>query len=258
MADDTARYTLETITDWRAWTPKLFSFRTTRPAGFCFKAGQFVRLGVTKADGGEVWRPYSMVSAPQHDYLEFYSIVVPGGEFTTALAQLGVGDAVRVNRLALGFLTLDRFADGRELWLLSTGTGLAPFVSMLYEADTWRRFEKLVVVHCVREAAELAYRDLIPTLAAEAGVPELADRLVYVPVVTREAVPGVLGQRVTALIANGELERRVGFAFDLERSRVMICGNPDMVDDTRAVLGERGFALSRRAVPGQLAVEQYW
>ncbi|AXK40057.1 ferredoxin--NADP reductase [Crenobacter cavernae] len=255
---DSARYTTETISDWHAWTPKLFSFRTTRPEGFRFVPGQFVRLGVEKADGSEVWRPYSMVSAPRHDYLEFYSIVVPHGEFTTELSRLGGGDKVMVNKVPLGFLTLDRFQGGNELWMLSTGTGLAPFISMLYEADAWRRFEKLVVVHCVRESVELAYRKLIPTLASDAGVPELAERLIYVPVVTREALPGALGHRVTRLIEDGELEAHVGLKFDLERSRVMICGNPEMVDDTHSLLKTRGFALSKRAAPGQIAVEQYW
>ena len=143
---DTDKYTEEIITEIQVWAPNLFSFRTTRDRGFRFVAGQFARLGV-EAAGEIVWRAYSIVSAPYDEFLEFYSIVVPGGAFTSQLAALRVGDRVLVERRSLGFLTTDRFELGRDLWMLSTGTGLAPFLSILYDLKTWETYENLVLVH---------------------------------------------------------------------------------------------------------------
>lgn len=252
------QYTVETITAIRGWTPKLFSLRLTRSPGFRFTAGQFARLGVEK-DGRTVWRAYSMVSSSFDDHLEFFSIVVPGGEFTSELARLSVGDRVHVGKAAFGYLTLDRFQGGRDLWLLATGTGVAPFLSILAEPDVWQRFENVILVYSVREAAELVYRDEIAALARHPLFGEDAARkLRFVPVVTRETVDGTLGQRITALIEQGTLEREAGLAFDPVHSRVMICGNPEMVADTRRILQGCGLALSRLSAPAQLAVEQFW
>ena len=142
----------------------LFSLRCTRDAGFRFRAGQFVRLGVRKASGCIVWRAYSVVSAPHDDYLEFFSIVVPGGEFTSELSRLRSGDELLVEKQATGFLTLDRFPDGRDLWLIGTGTGLAPFLSILQDLEAWQRFERIVLVYSARDRGELAYQELIAEL----------------------------------------------------------------------------------------------
>lgn len=128
MTASTDKFTHQTLLDVQPLTPNLFTLRTTRDAGFRFRAGQFARLGVIKADGSTVWRAYSMVSSPFDEFLEFFSIVVPGGEFTSELSRLEVGDTLMVERQAYGYLTLDRFVDGRDLWLLSTGTGVAPFL----------------------------------------------------------------------------------------------------------------------------------
>lgn len=127
-----------------------FSFKTSRPRGFRFTAGQFARLGVKKANGTVAWRAYSMVSGPYDDHLEFYSIVVPGGEFTTELARLRVGDPLFIDKQNHGFLTLSRFSGGTDLWLLSTGTGIAPFLSMLRDPDAWQAYGHIVLVHSVR------------------------------------------------------------------------------------------------------------
>ena len=132
--------------------------------GFRFRAGQFARLGVTRADGSVVWRAYSMVSAPHDEYLDFFSIVVPGGEFTSELSRLRQGDSLLIDRQAFGFLTLDRFVGGRDLWLLATGTGIAPFLSILQDFEVWERFERIKLVYSVREARELAYQPLIAGL----------------------------------------------------------------------------------------------
>jgi ferredoxin/flavodoxin---NADP+ reductase len=258
------KYTVETITAIQQWTDHLFSFKTTRPKGFRFTAGQFARLGVlTPENGKPVWRAYSMVSAEYDEYLEFYSIVVPGGEFTTQLYKLRVGDAVLIDKTAFGFLTLDRFVDGKHLWLLSTGTGLAPFVSIIHQLEAWERFEKIIVVHSVREPAELVYQDVITELRTHPYLGEVAThKLVYIPVVTRQAVPGhlnTLNARITTLLKDGRLEQAVGLPMTLQDSRIMLCGNPAMVDETRQLLKARGFTTSRQSIPGgQIAVENYW
>ncbi|WXL25133.1 ferredoxin--NADP reductase [Ectopseudomonas mendocina] len=255
---DSEKFTRQTLLEVNTLTPSLFTLRSTRDAGFRFQAGQFARLGVSKTDGSQVWRAYSMVSAPHDDYLEFFSIVVPGGEFTTELRRLQAGDDLLIEKQALGYLTLDRFADGCDLWLLASGTGLAPFLSILQGLELWQRFERVVLVYSARTAAELAYQPLIKGLMQQEHLIEYAERFTYRPIVTREVVPECLHGRITDLLMNGELERSVGFRLEPERSRVMICGNPQMIDDTRALLKLRGLHLSLTRRPGQVAVENYW
>ncbi|MCY1283519.1 Flavodoxin/ferredoxin--NADP reductase [compost metagenome] len=258
MTASEEKFTRQTVYDIRPLTPNLFTFRTSRDPGFRFRAGQFARLGVTKADGSVVWRAYSMVSSPYDEFLEFFSIVVPGGEFTSELSRLREGDSLLIDKQAFGFLTLDRFPDGRDLWLLGTGTGLAPFLSILQDFEAWQRFERIKLVYSVREARELAYQALIAGLAERDYLAEYAHKLQYIPVVTREAYPGALNQRITTLIDNGELERAAGLALDPEHSRIMLCGNPQMIEDTRAVLKTRGMRLALTRKPGQIGVENYW
>jgi ferredoxin--NADP+ reductase len=258
MAVSADRYTTQRILSIRRWTPHLFTFRITRDPGFRFVPGQFARLGLAKEDGALAWRAYSIVSAPYDEHLEFFSIVVPGGEFTPRLAQRVEGDEILVEKTSYGFLTTDRFEAGRDLWLLATGTGLAPFMAILSDPQTWRDYENIVLAHSVRTAAELAYREEIAQLHEHPLIAGPGHRLSYVPIVTRARVPGALGRRITALIASGELETAAGLALDRERARIMICGNPEMVADTRKLLGELGYRLSRRAAPAELAVENAW
>lgn len=258
MTASAEKFTRQTLLDVEPLTPSLFSLRTTRDPGFRFRSGQFARLGVTKADGSVVWRAYSMVSAPHDEHLDFFSIVVPGGEFTSELSRLQTGDSLLIDRQSFGFLTLDRFADGRDLWLLATGTGIAPFVSILQDFEAWERFDSIKLVYSVREARELAYLDLIAGLEQRDYLAEYAGKLQFIPVVTREQHPGALNDRITTLIENGELERAAGLALTPESSRVMLCGNPQMIDDTRQVLKQRGLNLSLSRRPGQVAVENYW
>jgi ferredoxin--NADP+ reductase len=258
MALSADRYTVQRILEIRGWMPHLFSFRTTRDPAFRFVPGQFARLGVRKEDGTLAWRAYSIVSAPYDDYLEFYSIVVAGGEFTTRLAQLVEGDEILVEKTSYGFLTTDRFESGKDLWLLATGTGLAPFMAILHDPQTWRDYDNIVLAHSVRTAAELTYREEIARLHEHPLIDDLARKLAYVPIVTRERFEGALGQRITTLIESGELEAAAGLPLDRERSRIMLCGNPQMVADTRKLLGEMGYRLSRRAQPAHLAVENAW
>lgn len=267
MSTTSEKYTTEQVTQVHTWVPgKLFSFRTTRHAGLRFAPGQFLRLGVHRIAAGKpdeiAWRAYSVVSADYADYLEFYSIVVPGGEFTSELVRLQPGDTLLVDKTPFGFLTLARFEGGTELWLLSSGTGIAPFMSILQDPGVWQQYQRIVLVHCVREAAELAYEQEIRGITTNELLKELCkfhdNQLVYVPVITREKQSGVLHERLPVLLANGELERQAGLPLDHERSRIMICGNPEMVDDVRKALAERGFRTSRRSAPGHIAVENYW
>ncbi len=269
------KYTVETITWVKTWTPNLFSFRTTRAPAFRFVPGQFARLGVEKSDsvpssgshapsepqgteGKIVWRAYSMASAAHDEFLEFYSVVVPGGEFTSELVRLKPGDTIYVDKTSYGFLTTDRFQNGKDLWMLSTGTGLAPFLSMLWDIENWHQYDNLILVHSVRVAAELAYRDEIEAFNHHELFRAFNLKLKYLPIVTRERVEDTLNARITTVIADGRLEAAAGIALDQDRSRIMICGNPEMVDETRKLLSGRGFRTSRRAEPGQMAVENYW
>lgn len=258
MTDSADKFTRQTLLEVNPLTPSLFTLRTTRDNGFRFRAGQFTKLGVTKADGSTVWRAYSVVSSPYDEFLEFFSIVVPGGEFTSELSRLKVGDTLLVERQAYGYLTLDRFIDGRDLWLLATGTGVAPFLSILQDFEVWEKFERIVLVYSAREVRELAYQDLIADLTQREYLAEYAHKLTYIPIVTREEVPGTLNGRITTLIESGELERAAGVQLSPEHSRVMLCGNPQMIDDTRKLLKERNLQLSLTRRPGQVAVENYW
>jgi ferredoxin/flavodoxin---NADP+ reductase len=265
----TDKYTVETITEVRPWTHSLFSFRTTRDRGYRFVPGQFARLGVRGRDGADgarrpldgdivVWRAYSIASAAHDEHLEFFSVVVPGGAFTSRLSKLKEGDEIFVERKSYGFLTTDRFEAGKDLWMLATGTGLAPFLSILHDFETWERYENLILVQSVRTQPELAYEDLIRGFDQSEYYAEFAHKLRYARIVTREPVPGTLRDRVTKLLASGVLEENLGIKLDHDRSRIMLCGNPEMVEDSRKLLTERGFRISRRGDPGHLAVENYW
>ncbi|ARP87375.1 ferredoxin--NADP reductase [Bordetella genomosp. 9] len=276
-----SKYTRQTVTEVRSWVPgKLFSLRVTRDPGFIFKAGQFARVGLPESGRPDaeptLWRAYSMVSGPLDNELEFYSIVVPDGAFSPRLAALKPGDPVYIEKNPYGFLTIDRFGvpagaaagaarsggQHSDLWLLATGTGLSAYLSILRDPDTWTTFRRIILIHGVRHASELAYRQEIEGWSS---LPEFADirradprKLIYVPIATREALPGMPQARLTTLIEDGRLESLVGEKLDPATAKVMLCGNPDMLADARKLLGARGFAPGRRGVPGNLAVENYW
>lgn len=262
------RYTKQAVTHKTVWvTEKLFSLTVTRPSGFTFVPGQFARLGLAldpaTPETPNEWRAYSMVSAPNENELEFYSVVVPNGKFSPPLAQLRVGDALWINNSVFGFLTLDAFADGEDLWLLATGTGLSAYLSMLRDPATFKRFKRIVLVHGVRHAFELAYRDELLSL-----MQQYVGQLMYLPVTTQEPLTQQLSPslrptslvpgRLTTLLRSGELEERAGLSLDPSQTRLMLCGNPAMVTEMRSLLSDRGFAAGRRGVPGNLAVENYW
>jgi ferredoxin--NADP+ reductase len=250
-----ARWTSQQVTAIHPWTSTLLSLRVTRPAGFRFAPGHYARLGLGSGAEDTVWRPYSMVSPPDAPWLEFLLVLVPRGEFSGRASALRPGDPVLVEQASLGFLTLDQLAPGESLWLLATGTGIGPFVSIASGPLAWQRFRRVVVVHGVRRAPELAYRDEIAAAARAAGASE---RLRYLPVVTREPGATALHDRIPELIEDGRLQQAADTPLEVASARVMACGNPRMTASVRALLHERGFAPSRRGAPGQMAFENYW
>ncbi|HWA36571.1 MAG TPA: ferredoxin--NADP reductase [Burkholderiales bacterium] len=234
-----------TVVENRHWTEALFSLKV-EGAPLQFEAGQFVRIALDIGDE-RIARPFSFVNPPSQPVHEFYGVVVPEGPLSPRLARLRAGDRLFVASNPAGFLVLSEVPEARTLWLISTGTGIAPFLSMLQEGTVWKRFGNVVLVHAVRHANELVYRDLI------AGFPALR----YVRMVSREVAPGALSGRIPAALRDGRLEAAAGSALD-EASHVMLCGNPEMLKDAQAALAERGLRKHRRRTPGHVTVESFW
>jgi ferredoxin--NADP+ reductase len=202
-------------------------------------------------------RAYSVVSSPFAETLEFFSIVVPDGAFTSRLKDLQVGDKLLLERIPYGYLTLARYQEPvpQDLWLLATGTGLAPFLSILQDFAVWQSYQHIVLAYSVRTIEELAYvheiNSLAATFAEEGGA-----TFQFIPIVTRDA-SFALHERLPALIESGLLEQAAGMTLNVASSHVLLCGNPQMVDDTRSALKARGLIMNRRGV-GNIAVENYW
>lgn len=239
-----------TIVERKQWTEGLFSLCFVAPLG-AFKAGQFVRIALD-IDGERVGRPYSLVNAPHEPLLEIYFNVVKGGPLSPRLAALNPGDTLWLGATPNGFLTVEELPAAKHLWLLATGTGIGPFLSILKTEDPWQRFDKLVLGHSVGYASELAYSHTIADLRAAHG-----DQLHYVPLVTRESVPGALGQRIPACIESGILESQTGIRLAPESSHVMLCGNSAMITDVSEVLAKREMHRHRRREPGHVSTEKY-
>jgi ferredoxin--NADP+ reductase len=235
----------------RHWTEALFSLRVAAPR-LPFEAGQFVRIAL-QVEGAQIARPFSFVNSPQDPVMEFYGIVVPEGPLSPRLARLAPGDALQVATNPAGFLVLSEIPEAQSLWLISTGTGIAPFLSMLQTETPWKRFRNVVLVHAVRHARELVYRDLI----GEKSI-QKPGQLRYVTMVSRESAPGSLAGRIPAALRDGRLEAAAGVTLSPETSQVLLCGNPDMLTDTAAALVERGMRKHRRRAPGHITVESFW
>ena len=240
-----------TVIENRPWAEGLFTLRV-ESAPLVFEAGQFVRIALDIGNE-RVARPFSMVNAPADPVLEFYGIVVPQGPLSPRLARLAPGERLFVAPNPAGFLVLSELPAARTLWLMSTGTGIAPFISMLRTGTPWQRFETVVLVHAVRHARELVYR-----VDIEACKLRFGERLRYVPVVSREHWSGALHGRIPGLIGDGTLETAAGVELASATAQVMLCGNPDMLKDTTAVLAARGMRKNRRRAPGHITVESFW
>jgi len=249
------KFSLEKVLSVHRWTNTLFSFTMTRPAHFKFTAGQFARIGLKVGDELVV-RAYSVVSSPFDETLEFFSIVVPEGKFTSNLQHLKVGDELYLEKIPYGYLTLARYQLPlpQDLWLLGTGTGLAPFLSMLQDFETWNKYKHINLVYSVRTQDELAYVVRIQEIAESFGEGHTGFK--FIPIITRDP-EAVLHHRLPILIENGELERAAGLQLNPETSHVMLCGNPEMVEDTKEALKARGLTMNRRG-EGNIAVENYW
>ena len=249
------KFTVEKVLSVHRWAHNLFSFTMTRPAHFKFTAGQFARIGLM-VNGELVVRAYSVVSSPFDENLEFFSIVVPDGAFTSNLQHLEVDDELYLDKTAYGYLTLARYQLplAHDLWLLATGTGLAPFLSMLQDFETWTKYQHIHLIYSVRSTAELAYVDRIQELAESFGEGHTGFK--FIPIITRDP-NATLHDRLPVLIENGELEKVVGLSLNPATSHVMLCGNPQMVEDTKDALKQRGLSMNRRG-EGNIAVENYW
>ena len=273
------------------WAPTLLSFKVTRPDGFKFTAGQFVRLGIHGKDlqyfaqnhesklitsknqdheaqgyetqgqlvdlDGYVFRAYSVASSPYDEFIEFFSVVIPEGEFTSKVNHIQVGDSLLLNTTPFGYLTLARYQLPlpNDLWLLATGTGLAPFLSILKTIEVWQQYQRIILVYSARTSQELAYQaeiDAIKSIYGDNGA-----AFVFLPIVTREADYAGEKARIPNLILSGKLTELVGQKLDKERSHVMLCGNPQMVEDTKEALKSIGLTMNRRG-EGNIAVENYW
>ena len=263
------------------WAPTLLSFKVTRPDGFKFAAGQFVRLGIHGKDlqyfaqnhetklmtsetkdkpidlDGYVFRAYSVASSPYDEFIEFFSVVIPEGEFTSKVNHIQVGDSLLLNTTPFGYLTLARYQLPlpNDLWLLATGTGLAPFLSILKTIDVWQQYQRIILVYSARTSQELAYQEEIGSIKSIYG--DNGAAFVFLPIVTREADYAGEKARVPNLILSGKLTQLAGQKLDKERSHVMLCGNPQMVEDTKEALKSIGLTMNRRG-EGNIAVENYW
>jgi ferredoxin--NADP+ reductase len=237
------------------WTESLCSLRVSA-SEVTFTAGQFARLALPAPAGAKepmLGRPYSFVNPPHVEPHEFYFIVVPEGPLSPRLAALDPGDPVWMLPRANGFFSISEVPEAESLWCISTGTGIGPFLSILRTPEPWQKFGRVVLVHSVRHANELTYRDVIGGIGrAHSGA------FVYVPMVSRDAAPDALAGRIPAAIDDGRLEARAGISLTPENAHAMLCGNPAMVEDTQKVLNARGMRRHRRKEPGHITLETYW
>ncbi|BFM05868.1 ferredoxin--NADP reductase [Halioxenophilus aromaticivorans] len=246
----------ETVTHVHHWDDNLFSFRTTREPGLRFENGHFLMVGL-KVDNKPLMRAYSVASANYQDELEFFSIKVPNGPLTSRLQHIQPGDEVLISTKATGTLVAENLLDGKNLYLLSTGTGLAPFLSIIRDPANYEKFEKIILVHGVRTVSELAYQDFITQeLPQDEYIGELVkEKLLYYPTVTREAYTRT--GRLTHLMTNGQLFADLEMPEpNLADDRFMLCGSPGMLKDTCAILDDWGFKESRAGIRNQYVIER--
>ena len=238
------------------WTDRLFSFTTTRDTALRFSNGHFTMIGL-RTEGKPILRAYSIVSANYEEHLEFFSIKVPDGPLTSRLQHIQVGDTIVVGKKPTGTLLIDYLLPGKRLYMLSTGTGVAPFLSLIRDPETYEKFEEVILVHGVREVKELAYHDYITQeLPQHEFLGEMVSKqLKYYPTVTRE--PFKHQGRVTTILENGQLARDLGLpALNPAEDRVMICGSPEMLRDLKHMMEERGFKEGNTTKPGDFVIER--
>jgi len=246
----------QNVTSVRHWNESLFSFTTTRDRSLRFENGHFVMVGM-EVEGQPLMRAYSIASANYDEELEFLSIKVPDGPLTSQLQNINVGDELFVSSKPTGTLVIDHLLEGRHLYLLSTGTGLAPFMSIIRDPETYERFDKIILAHGVRHVSDLAYQDVInrELPGNEFFGDQVRDKLKYYPTVTREDFYNQ--GRLTDLMVSNKLYDDVGLPTpDVERDRFMLCGSPAMLKDTCRILNSQGFKESRHGIKGHYVIER--
>ena len=248
----------QTVTQVTHWTEQLFSFRITRPRSLRFRSGEFVMLGLPGDNGTPILRAYSIASAAWDDELEFYSIKVPDGPLTSRLQHIREDDAIILRPKPVGTLVHDGLKPGHRLWMLATGTGFAPFASLLRDPQTWERNERVVVVHTCRHVAELQYsKNLIENLHADELIGDMVEgKLFYYPTTTRE--PSAYMGRITENLASGKVFQDLGLSDTLnpETDRFMVCGSQSFNKDMRALLESHGMREGSNSQPGEFAIEK--
>jgi ferredoxin--NADP+ reductase len=257
--EPSASLSVEKVLSVTHWNEHLFSFRITRPASFRFRSGEFVMIGLKGDNGKPLLRAYSVASPAYAEEIEFLSIKVAEGPLTSKLQQIQVGDDIYLGRKPTGTLVTDALKPGRRLFLLGTGTGLAPWMSIIRDPDVYDLFNQIVVVHSVRKVSDLAYREMLESkLADDPLVAEMAaEQLSYVPTVTREEFHTT--GRIDALIADGTIFKEGASEppfFDPEHDRIMLCGSMAMIKQTAELLDAKGFTEGSNAHPGDYVIER--
>ncbi len=247
--------TLETVLSVKHWTDRLFSFRITRPQSFRFRSGEFIMLGLM-VDGKPLLRAYSVASPAWDEELEFFSIKVADGPLTSRLQLIKPGDQVVLSRKPVGTLVLDALLPGKRLYLFSTGTGIAPFASIIRDPDSYERFDQVILTHTCRQVAELEYgKSLVAALPEDPLVGEHAHKLVHYTSATREDY--TCQDRITTLIETGKLFDDLGVPpLNPETDRVMICGSLEMISDVKALVEKAGLTEGSNAKPAEFVVEK--
>jgi ferredoxin--NADP+ reductase len=233
------------------WTENLFTLKIDADVD-TFTAGQFTSLALD-IDGERIARPYSYLSSPQQRPLEFFFYTATDGMLSNALVKLERGDSIWVKQQSNGFFVLDEIPECADLWLLGTGTGVAPFFSILNTDEPWQRFEKIVLIHGVRTLADLRYQEVIQSLQEK-----YRGRFYFHAFVSREIVEGTINGRIPITLEDGSLENALGLMLDVEKSHIMLCGNPDMIKDSVEILKTRKFTKNRRRSPGHITIENDW
>ncbi len=246
-----AAWNIGEVVEHKQWSPTLHTLYVESEIE-PYQAGQFVKIGL-EVDGVVIAHPYSLCNAPQHGPLEIYYVEVPGGALTSRLVKLKAGDNILVSPRANGFMVLDEVPQAKHLWLMATGTGVGPFLSILDTAEPWQRFERVVLVYAVRTLAELSYQSRIAAVQAAHG-----EQFVFIPFISRERTDFSMDGRIPQAIQDGSLEARAGISFSTENSQIILCGNPAMIEDSQKALSELGLRKHRRREPGQITVESYW
>jgi ferredoxin--NADP+ reductase len=239
-----------TVVSKHRWSNGLFSMQFDTPV-FDFKAGQFAKVALD-IDGERIGRPYSLVNAPGEAPLEIYFNEVNQGPLTPRLSDLEPGDPIWVSTSAAGIFTLESVQPSSTLWMLATGTALGVYLSILRTSEPWNKFQRVILVHGVRNRTELTYASTLSAISDRRG-----DRFSFLPTLSREQNGSGLTGRITNLLTSGELEAKAGAAIDKASSHVMLCGNSEMIKDVKSILEDRGLERHRRQAPGQYSTEQY-